>query len=61
MFVQEAKIENAAPAITKFVQNICKLFACNAITNGLKIIESIVSIILQFSKRFETVSVGLQF
>ena len=38
IFVKEAKIENAAHAVTIFVKNIRKLFACNAITNGLKVI-----------------------
>ena len=48
LFVKEAKIENAdkhaAPVITTFVKNICKLFAYNAITNRLKLIVSVVSI-----------------
>ena len=48
IFVKEEKIENAdkhaAPAITTFVKNIRKLFACNAITNRLKPIMLIVSI-----------------
>ena len=44
--MKEAKIENAdkhaAPAITTFVKNIRKLFACNAITNRLKLIVLVV-------------------
>ena len=48
LFVKEAKIENAdkhaEPVITTFVKNIRKLFACNAITNRLKLIVSVVSI-----------------
>ena len=48
IFVKEAKIENAdkpaALAITTFVKNIRKLFACNAITNRLKLIVLVVSI-----------------
>ena len=48
IFVKEAKIENAdkhaAAAITTFVKNIRNLFACNAITNRLKLIVSVASI-----------------
>ena len=48
IFVKEAKIENpdkhAALAITTFVKNIRKLFACNAITNRLKPILLVVNI-----------------
>ena len=47
-FVKEEKIENAdkhaALAITTFVKNIRKLFACNEITNWLKLIVLVVSI-----------------
>ena len=48
IFVKGAKIENtdkdAAPVITTFVKNIRKLSACDAITNRLKMIVSVVSI-----------------